>query len=134
MAKVKDERIKIGQKVVLKPVNNTARYIKGDILENLSEGEITKVGRKYLTVSLNKYNEIQFELDGFKHKNGGYCADYELYFSRQVVEDEIIRDRMFSRCQSFFGYLGNYKSKSLITKEELETITSIIEKAERRGE
>lgn len=57
-----DERIKVGIKVYLKPVNNAARYGNKEIIEM----EILKVGRKYFFVGI-KGETTERSMTKFKH-------------------------------------------------------------------
>ena len=117
---MKDE-LKVGQIVFLKPVGNAARYVRDDILNNLIETEITKIGRKYFYVS--KFRDKKFSLENMADKlDYGYRRDYEVYTDIQDIKDEIEIARLNSEIKKTFD---NWRSG--LTLEQLRRIKNIIE-------
>jgi hypothetical protein len=119
--------LEVGQKVavVIEKMSNASRGLNMT-LDNIDkwcfDGEVTKVGRKYVTVKFNNYEDT-FEVDNDyrqKYKRGG--ADYKLYLSKdEVINIEKADDLHYEIKSKFSGY-GNTE----FTLDQLERIYSII--------
>ena len=116
-------KLEVGQKVFLKPINNQARYIKDDILNNIEEYEIKKVGRKYFEVwqEQREYNTLKFEIED-KSQGINYSRNWILYFSVQEIIDEIEADKLTSKIRDLIGQYG----KINLSLNQLKRITDII--------
>lgn len=116
--------MEIGDKVFLKPINDNARWIKDDIMNHIEEWEISKIGRKYLTVirNSNRNSYIKFYIDTLQHfVNIGSCC-YNLYFSIQEIHDEAEAEIITRKLRNVFGGYG----KTKLTLEQLRSIDTII--------
>lgn len=125
MAEIKD--FKVGQTVYVRITGNEARGKDKDKL--LQEYVVSKVGRKY--VYAKPSNGSQWEVCFEKNGNGTglrqkteYCVDYILYSSKQEIEDEQERLKLWNKISSVFGYLSVDDSVSL---DQLQRINAILE-------
>ncbi len=109
------EKIKVGRKVYLKPVNNAERWGNKEILE----AEIVKVGRKYFELDIARAKKYYIET---LKQATDYAPDYELYFSRQEILDEREYEQLFSRIESKFSMWA----KKDLTLDQLKRIMEII--------
>lgn len=121
--------LKVGQIVYVKPIGNAARWIKGDILEHVREVEVEKIGNKFFY--LKGYSRSKF---GFKYEDSNsctnisdYCADYEIYLSKQDIVDELEQTSLLNFLKDFFSWSG--KSKYL-TLEQLRKIKVVVDELE----
>ena len=85
----------VGQKVWMKPGVNTSRRIKGP-----REGEITKVGRKYLEVAVGG-KTYKYDINTFKEVSD-YVADWHLYCDLQQLLDEEERAKLTTEIRKTF--------------------------------
>ena len=121
-------KLTVGQKVVVKIEDNSnaSRYVDMS-LENIDnwcfEGEVTKVGRKYITVKFRTYKEEQFSIeDDYRQKYNCGGADYKLYLSKDEVVEEKEAEEIYSQIRHKFSAYKN----SEYTLEQLKRIKSII--------
>lgn len=105
--------MKVGDKVFLKTIGNAARSGV-----RIYEEEITKIGRKYITIG----DYGQFEMDS-RHQKSDYSPNYKFYLSREEIQDELEYDRLLSKTRQFFSNWG----KLDITLEQLKAIDKILE-------
>jgi hypothetical protein len=81
------EKIEVGQRVFLKPINNAARYGNKEIREEV----ILKAGRKYFSVGkegeTREHWMIKFNIEDLRQVTN-YSPDWQLYFSKQEIIDE----------------------------------------------
>jgi ribosomal protein S24E len=78
------EKLKVGQEVYLKPLNNMARYKK-----EIITAKIQKVGRKYAeAIDKNQVRVYVFHLDSMYQKSD-YSADFKVYASLEDIENSI---------------------------------------------
>jgi hypothetical protein len=120
----------VGQKVAVKieEGSNASRY-KNMSLENINEwcfdGEVTKVGRRYITVKFGGWYEEQFEIDSDyrqKYTIGG--SDYKLYLNRDEIMEEKEAENLYSNIKNNFNSWKNNNNYSL---EQLKRIKAIID-------
>ena len=123
-------KLNVGQKVAVKIEDNSnaSRYIDMS-LENIDswcfEGEVTKVGRKYITVKFRTYKEEQFSIeDDYRQKYTSGGADYKLYLFKEEVIEEREADAIYYQIKREFDY---YRNNSKFTLNQLIRIKSIIE-------
>ena len=123
--------LQVGQPVAIKieEMSNASRRVDMS-LENIDEwcfdGEITKIGRKYITVKFKGY-EDQFSIEyDYRQKYTYGGADYKLYLSKEDVIKEKKADDLYYGIKSKFS---SYKN-SVFTLDQLERITKIIEENE----
>jgi hypothetical protein len=125
---------KVGQKVAVKIItgSNASRHINMS-LNNIDEwcfdGEVTKVGRKYITAKFNKWQEYQFDIDNdYTNKYTASGSDYQLYLSKEKIIEEKEANDLYRDIQTqFSGYSGN---NSKFTLDQLKRIMSIIKENE----
>lgn len=108
-------KIEVGTKLYLKPVNNMARYGKVEI----KEVEVTKVGRKYFEV--DGFSRTKFAIEGLKQFTK-YSPDWEVYFSKQDILDETEHENLTGEIKSVFKPYG----KIDLTLDQLRRIKEII--------
>jgi hypothetical protein len=107
--------MKIGQEVYLERMGNAARYSNEPIAT-----EITKIGRKYITVAFNDY---KFFIEDNEQFSPVYSADYKLYYSLEELSEKIEKRKLDSEVRQQFQYWG----ESAFTLDQLKRIKSIIE-------
>lgn len=115
--------LKVGDKVYLKPINS--RYItNNNILEHIKECEIKKIGRKYFEVwEKNKeWTTLRFRVEDFQQVSH-YSIDWELYFNKQEIIDEIEHLNLANEIRNAIGNRGITK----LSLEQLRKIKSIID-------
>lgn len=117
-------KLMVGQKVYLKPVNNRSRYIEDSIINHIKEYEIKKVGRKYFEVweKDKGYSTEKFHIEDLR-QHTVYSPDWELYLSRQDILDEMENLEIVGRIRTA---IGNYGFSDL-PLEKLRKIIEIIE-------
>ena len=71
-----------GQTVWLKYVGNR----RGEV--EISERTVKSIGSKYITVSLNRYKDVKFEIENNFIEHTDYRIQYSLYLSREDIEKE----------------------------------------------
>lgn len=108
------EKIEIGRKIYLKPINNASRY-SNEILE----AEVVKVGRKYFEINRGAVKKYYIET---LQPVSEYVPDYKIYFSEQEIFDEREYDKLLSQIRSKFDMWA----KKDLTLEQLRKITKII--------
>lgn len=121
--------LKVGQKVYVKPVGNSARYIKDNILDNIKESEVEKIGKKYFYLK-----EFSREKFGFEYADSNICssisdysANFEVYLSKQDIMDDIERNKIIYELKQFFYYYGQSKYLTLEQLRKIKEITNKIE-------
>lgn len=116
-----DERIKVGIKVYLKPVNNAARYGNKEIIEK----EILKVGRKYFFVGIKGETTerwmTKFNIMDLRQVTQ-YANDWELYFSKQEILDEEEKEEIWRDLRLIFGGYG----RPTLSLDKLRRIKEIV--------
>lgn len=114
-------KLSVGQKVYLKPINNAARY--GD--KELKEQVIKKIGKKYFFVGSEESNNerfwTKFSIEELREVSN-YSPDWELYFSKQEILDEQESDKLTSKIRNKFGSYGRLD----LTLDQLRRIEEII--------
>lgn len=113
------KRVDVGQKVYI--IDRRHRYrAKGPQLE---EAVITKVGRKYLYVSMSDWDTERFRLEDLRHDNGGYVSQINLYLSRQEYIDECQYNHLKDKIRRLFT---GYDSGTSIDLDQLKQIAAIL--------
>lgn len=125
-------KLKVGQKVVVKieEMSNAARNLglEGMTLDNIDKwcvnGEVTKIGRKYITVKFNKWNEEQFSIeDDYRQKYTLGGANYKLYLNKEEIINDFKANKIYVSIQYYFS---SYKN-SRFTLDQLKRIKEIID-------
>lgn len=81
---------KVGQNVVI---------VSSDYREaRVTDGQITKIGRKWITVKSGQWMESRFDFNGRGDQNYGHAP--RLYASREVYEAEVDRRRVWNTFHS----------------------------------
>jgi hypothetical protein len=106
----------IGQKVWMKPGRNTSRRINKTL-----EGEIIKVGRKYLYVTVNS-RTYKYDINTFEQVTD-YIADWYLYFDLQQILDEEECAKLTSEIRTALSHDNRQPD---LTIEQLRQIHAII--------
>lgn len=117
--------LKIGQKVVLvekKYENNTHK----PELDTIDKAEIVKIGRRYVTVSVEGYFKTFDSQEDFKICHGYKRMKQGLYLSEKDYFDELTMADLLKKIRDFFSYSG--KQCDLLRLEDLESINRIIDR------
>lgn len=124
------EKIKVGQKVFLKPVNeNASRNFKGNILEGVKERKVSKIGRKYFYVESNfRCQPLKFNLDDFFESTQGYPG-WQVYFSMEEVIKSIADEADTNRIIWKINDLARYERTDL-SVDQLRRIEKIIDEGD----
>lgn len=118
-----DNRIKAGNKCYLKAQGNEVRRHRGRPAEEwIYEGEIIKVGRKYFIVKCG-CRDIKYSLEDFTEVTN-YCSDWNFYFNKQDILDEMEVDNLERDIRNRFSGYG--KNSSKLSLNQLRRITDII--------
>lgn len=116
------EQLEVGKKVFLKPVGNRARWGNNEIVEK----NILKIGKKYFYVGLEgekvDKHTFKFHINGLKHENNGYSANWQLYFDQQQILDEKESYALVKEVRLKFDIY----SKVDLTLDQLRRIVAII--------
>jgi len=122
--------LKVGQEVVVRIIvgSNASRREKMT-LDNIDNwcfaGEVTKIGRKYITAKFNNWQEYQFEIESdYRNKYTYGGADYQLYLSKDEVVKEMEAEELFSELRNHFGGWG--KNANKFSLNQLQRIISIV--------
>ena len=110
---------KLGQTVYLVP----GMYRNRDPKVLFVEGEVVKVGRKYIEVIVPPYihNRYQFYIDGLAQKTD-YTADYRLYLTTQEIFDEQERNKILQRLRYAFDFGGTALSLTLGQLKQIDAV------------
>lgn len=117
---------KVGDKFFLVDIGNRARFAAKQ-----RYCEVTKVGRKYFTVTYSEWTqggseykiEVEFIIETFRQRTE-YSAGYALYESEQEWNDEIEKIKLARGIAQAFQY-SNYKSLTLAQLREVGKILDI---------
>lgn len=114
----------VGQKVWIKLTGNASRGKSGNDL--IQEWEVVSVGRKYVTAKCG-WREYKFEVCDYNNsclkQVTNYTADYHLYMSKEDIEKELEKSRLFLEVSDCFR---NFGSERNFTLEQLREIKAII--------
>lgn len=121
---------KIGQIVYLKIIegSNAARYIdKPNKEEWILEKEVTKIGRKYISVARvgdTRFGEEKFDIqNNFRHYYTVGGQDYELFISKKQILEHMESEELYDKIKSKFS---NWKNNGKFTLQQLKKISEII--------
>ena len=107
-------------------IGEAARRCSGSYI---IEAPVTKIGRKYITVSLS-WGNIQFEyyenVNRFYQKSE-YRPDYELYPTRAIAEEVLKRRKLFSDILKLLRNMENSPKLEKMSTEEMEKLKAILE-------
>lgn len=112
---------KVGDKLFLVDAGNRAMTYN-----NQRYCEVTKVGRKYFTVTYGEKpyeTEVEFHLDTRRHRTE-YTDAYTLYESEQAWVDEIEKSKLAREISNVFRYIG-YKSFTVSQLREVCKVLNI---------
>ncbi len=110
-----------GQIVYLKYIGDRRYGVIGDILE----ATVKSVGSKYITTINGDWNtERKFEIDNdFRESYTIGGSDYQLFLSRQQIEDENESTLIQDKLRKFIGSYGRIK----LTLDQLRRIEAVID-------
>ena len=116
-------KLKIGQIIYLKPVNNQLRRGK-----EIKEVEISRIGRKWFYVKTPgtdaagwEWQRDKFDIDTLNQSNGEYVNDWDGYLSLKEIEDEKEQLNLYMELGRFFSEYGR-SSLSLGKLQEMYKI------------
>jgi len=110
----KGDGMEIGQEVYLEPLDNSRRYGQ-DIATEI----ISKIGKKFFQVE--GWTKRRFHIDTMLHDGGDYSPQWQVYLSRQAIEDKQRISTLNEKISNLFTY-----SMSKLTLEQLEKIDLIV--------
>lgn len=123
-------KLEIGQTVWVKILkhSNASRFLNSNNIEDwIYEGEIVKVGRKYITVDFSrgerKFNKEDDYRDKFEY--GG--ANYQLYLTKEDIIDEQRTEKLYRRLSREFSSYENNNGFSLGQLQKIEKILNLKE-------
>ncbi len=116
-------KLRIGQIIYLKPVNNELRRNK-----EVRAVEIVKIGRKWFTVkepntdgSSWQWKRDRFDINTLNHDGGGYVNSWDGYLTLQDIEKEKEHSRLSSELSKFFSRWN----RSSLSLEKLQKMYKI---------
>jgi len=122
--------LKVDQKVIVKIIDGSYYSKNKDMsLKNINEwcydGEVTKIGRKYITVKWNEIYEYQFSKeDNYRDKTD--CSyNYQLYLNKEEIIEEEKAEGLYRNIRN--TYFERYScNNGRFTVNQLEGIMNII--------
>lgn len=113
---------KIGQEVACRYSGNMARYNEG-----YKKGVVSKIGRKYITVKIGTFSELQFIIDekrenDYLYQKTNYSGDYELFPSVKACKEYEEKQKLLREFTSLFDCMSTRKNSL-----SLQTLRSIKE-------
>jgi len=100
--------MKVGQEVVIYRIGNAARNrSREDLIETST---ITKVARKYFYIE--GYSQSKFGIDEMRDISD-YSSNYEVYFSREILDDKLELAELKNKIRDFFSYTPLLSEKAL---------------------
>jgi hypothetical protein len=121
--------IKVGiELVVVEDGTNIYRWNKQkDLPPNIYDGIVTKVGRKYFTVSFSRskgyVTDVEFHLEDLREKTN-YAPDYSIHESREKYLEDLEADKLFFEIKEKYF---TYRAGSWLTLDKIKAIQQIIE-------
>lgn len=124
--------LKVGDKVIIRYINDAIRYIKDRSINNIAEWtrkepcEVTKITKKYVTVKFTDTWEEKFdrEFDYVQKVNRG-SANYKLYRNlEEIILEEQANDLYYKVKKTFFD---SWNRPDEMTLEKLERVAQILE-------
>ncbi len=106
------------------------RYGAKDKLDAV-EGEIVKIGRKYISVKEKKSSQFfpivhLFDFtDGYLEKPGVYGREFDLFFSPEEIDDFFLHRERMAKIQTLSDYAY------YLTTHQLKQICDLLEKGKR---
>lgn len=94
---------------------------------SLVAAEVVKVGRKYITVSPNRFQQIRFYVNdkgNITHDNGDYSPRYKLYTTREEYQEQVKRSGLVTFLREKFGIHSTLED---VSTSKLEAIKEIID-------
>lgn len=115
-----------------KPIVGETLYLRrihrgGDKIP-LSPVTVFKVGRRYFTIKIEDWNEVQFEIDTWV-QSSKWNPDYVLYETEQEYLNTIERSRILSILRYEFGSFGD----TLLPFETLRQIRDLVAQAKKQN-
>jgi hypothetical protein len=123
------KKLEVGMTVFVLKVGNAARQSlqRGDpIGERIVEGTVSKVGRKYFSISGITYEDVQFHIDGLRQKSQ-YLPSYKVYFSRQEIYDEDEATELRTRLKRSLDLFNGELNK--LSLDQLRRMVAILDEA-----
>lgn len=107
-----EPRWTVGQTVVVvEPGQREAR---------VSDGEITRVGRKWVTVSLGKWRTLRFDFAGLGEADYGYRA--RMYADRAAHDASVARNRAWNDFRALLNRI--YGAPEHLSADDIAAMTS----------
>lgn len=119
-----DWEYRVGQKVVI------SQYRGSRSGTDLYDGEVTKIGRKWITVKSGPWREERFDLDGRAEDQGGWAAT--LWPNREAYEADARRRRAWNMLHALVRQHNHPPAH--LTTEQIEAMIAAVQPAEERGE
>lgn len=119
--------LKVGQRLYVVK-KEFERGIHKKESDKVIKARVTKVGRRYVTVSAEGLVETFDSYKDFKIENGCGKMKYGLYLCTQDYFDELKKEKLLKKIRNFFSYSD--KQCDLLSLEDLENISSIIDRCQ----
>lgn len=117
---------KKGQEVFLliREGSNAFRHLQNKAVENrIQRATVITVGNKYITVQLNRWEKISFDIADDFRQAYDCCEDYKLFLTEQDVYDYEERRTLFKTLHDAFDYSRSEK----YSLTQLKAIREILE-------
>jgi hypothetical protein len=113
------EKLVLDQPVYLKTINNEAR--SGT---RIIDTKISKIDKKYFYCE--KIPRNKFRISDLREETQ-YCKNYEVYFDKQVLLDELETIRIYNKIRIFFECYAHDVTNIIMTLDQLKKIAEILE-------
>lgn len=108
------DKVKVGQELYIVSTNYRKKTTRKAVVE--------KVGRKFFYLrSPGFHHEDRFHIDSWRHDNGAYSPDWDVYESEQEYQNFEEGKRLISEIHSItrFQYTGNASLEDIKKAHEL---------------
>lgn len=97
-------------------------YRRNDKIGSIKEVIVKTIGSKYITVTINEYTEMKFDIENNMLEKTDYSPNYKLFSTIQEIEDDNEHDRLGHDIRLIFSCYGSVN----LSLEKLRAIEKII--------
>lgn len=121
-------KLSVGQKVIIRYMNDKIRYIKDTSTNNIDEwtttGKITKIGRRYIYVDVGKiFKHTKFSIDNnYEEEKDWGSPNYKIYLSKEEIIKSIQAESLYSTIKNMFS---SWHNNDNFTLSQLKKIVNI---------
>ncbi len=116
---------KVGQKVYVKKMGNAASHVNSENL--ISEETVSKVGNKYIYLDGFERSKFGYHFRSELVDISDYSPQYQIYRSKQEIEDEITITNLSEEIRVIFQGYGACKNYTIDQLRRIIAITKEIE-------